>query len=229
VIDLAADDALILCTDGLHDYLHDEQLAAFVSEQASGPTEDILDRLVRHANTAGGHDNIAVVVVRCGSTSADADSLGARARVEAVRAAPLLQALSYREQLQLVSVATRRHVAAGEHVVREGELDREMFVVVSGRLLVTKRGARIAELVAGGLVGEMAVVDYGPRSATVTALEASDVLVFSQDAMIGLMRRDTTLGMKLLWSMIQGLSAKLRASTGELASHSPLGQTLTWW
>jgi len=110
-----------------------------------------------------------------------------------------------------------------------GALLVPLFVVVSGRLLVTKRGARIAELVAGGLVGEMAVVDYGPRSATVTALEASDVLVFSQDAMIGLMRRDTTLGMKLLWSMIQGLSAKLRASTGELASHSPLGQTLTWW
>lgn len=210
VLDVVPGDLLVICSDGLHGTMRDDQLAAYAA--ANAPF-DLPPRLIEHANGAGGPDNVTVVSIACLAPAIDTQSMAARARIEAIQATPLLKTLSYKEQVAVLSIATSHHFQAGQTVVREGEADREMFVVVRGRLAVSKGGARLAELGPGGIVGEMALVDYAPRSATVTALEGAELLGFSQETMIGLMRSDPSLGMKVLWSMIQGVSAKLRLSS----------------
>lgn len=214
VLDVAPGDLLILCTDGLHGYLRDDQLAAMVAGRAA---YDVPPTLVQFANEQGGKDNVTVVAVACLAGAIDSQTVLARARLDALQATPLMKTLSYKEQVAVLSIASSLSAQPGQVVVREGEAGREMFVVVRGRVAVSKAGARVAELGPGGLIGEMALVDYAPRSATVTALEGSDLLAFSPEAMIGLMRSDPALGMKVLWSMLQGVSAKLRASTEGLA------------
>jgi CRP-like cAMP-binding protein len=101
--------------------------------------------------------------------------------------------------------------------MREGEVGSDMFVVVRGRLAVSKAGAHIADLGPGGLVGEMAMVDAAPRSATVVAVETTDLISFSHAAMTTLMRAEPALGNKLLWSIIASMSGKLRSSSESLA------------
>jgi serine/threonine protein phosphatase PrpC len=214
VLDVVPGDQLILCTDGLHGYLRDEQLAPLIAGRAP---YDVPPALVQYANDQGGKDNVTVVTVACLSGVIDSQTMLARARLEALQATPLMKTLAYKEQVAVLSIATSVAARPGQIVVREGEAGREMFVVVRGRVAVSKAGARVAEVGPGGLVGEMALVDYGPRSATVTALEEADLLAFTPEAMIGLMRSDPSLGMKILWSMLQGVSAKLRASTEGLA------------
>lgn len=61
-VQLGPNDALLLCSDGLNSEVDDETIARFVREAAT--PQDACTALVDAANAAGGHDNIAVVVVR---------------------------------------------------------------------------------------------------------------------------------------------------------------------
>jgi voltage-gated potassium channel len=86
-------------------------------------------------------------------------------------------------ELELVGrAAVPRHAAAGDVLVREGELGDELFVIVDGRVAVTLATAPIAELGPNDFFGEMALVDGGERTATVQALTDLDLLVVSRDA-----------------------------------------------
>ena len=57
----------------------------------------------------------------------------------------------------------------GKEFVTQGDVGREAFVIVEGRAEVSRSGQAIAELGPGDCVGELALLDHGPRTATVTA------------------------------------------------------------
>ena len=80
----------------------------------------------------------------------------------------------------LVSMLAERRFEAGATVVAEGEQGRSMYVVHSGKLVVSKRGEqgrtiRMSELAPGDFFGEMTLIEMQNRSATVVA-ESSTVL-----------------------------------------------------
>jgi protein phosphatase len=59
---VAAGDLYLLCTDGLFDMIPDEEIAAILSD-TQGEVEAAAKALVAAANTAGGYDNISVIIV----------------------------------------------------------------------------------------------------------------------------------------------------------------------
>ncbi len=61
--ELALDDQLLLCSDGLYDMVDDQAIAAHLSETDT-PVPELVERLVGAANAAGGRDNITVVLAR---------------------------------------------------------------------------------------------------------------------------------------------------------------------
>jgi protein phosphatase len=70
---LKADDALVLCSDGLSSVLTDGQIAEILAQgnpgpDGTGPGGTVCDALVHAANLAGGPDNITVIVIRVAST-----------------------------------------------------------------------------------------------------------------------------------------------------------------
>lgn len=70
-------------------------------------------------------------------------------------------------------------LAAGETLMREGEPGDCLFIVVEGELRVHSAGHTLTQLTPGRMVGELALLDPYPRSATVTA--ASNALLFRID------------------------------------------------
>jgi CRP/FNR family cyclic AMP-dependent transcriptional regulator len=62
---------------------------------------------------------------------------------------------------------------------REGHIGRQAFVILDGEAAVDISGTRVGTLGPGNVVGEMALIDHGPRSATVTALSPMTVLTLS--------------------------------------------------
>jgi len=58
----------------------------------------------------------------------------------------------------------------GETLFKKGDSGSSMYVVLSGELRVVDGNKVFEQLAAGGLVGEMALIDHAPRAATVTAL-----------------------------------------------------------
>jgi CRP-like cAMP-binding protein len=75
----------------------------------------------------------------------------------------------------VASVLDEIHFAPGDVLMHEGGVEDWLFVVVEGEVEVRRSDRRIT-LGAGSVVGELAVLDPQPRSATVTAL--SPVLAF---------------------------------------------------
>lgn len=62
-----------------------------------------------------------------------------------------------------------RHLKAGEVLFREGDEGRHMYLVVEGRIDVKVGGMIVENVGPQGVVGEMALIDGGPRSATAVA------------------------------------------------------------
>jgi CRP/FNR family transcriptional regulator, cyclic AMP receptor protein len=74
-------------------------------------------------------------------------------------------------------LAEHVQVSAGEVLTREGRIGREFFFLLEGNVAVTQRGQLVNTLSAGQFFGELAAVEPGPRTATVTALTDLDVLI----------------------------------------------------
>ena len=208
VTDVLPGDLFLLCTDGLHGYLEDGETAALL---AATPAAGLPARLVALANERGGRDNVTAVAVTVSGAPVPEVLGEVEARFEAMRAIPLFRHLGYKEQLAVLSLAVTRSYGPGAEIAVEEGPAEELFVVVRGRVAVEKGGVPIAELLPGGHFGELGLVDNGPRPATVRALEPTRCVVLCRNDLLSLMRREPVLAVKLLWSLVQVLSERLRA------------------
>lgn len=95
---------------------------------------------------------------------------------------PLLADLDPTALMFLVRLGRRRVFETGEVLMRQGEPSNSIHFLLSGRVRAERtrrtddRPVRLADLEAGGVVGEMGVVIDIPRSATVTALQPTESL-----------------------------------------------------
>jgi hypothetical protein len=204
-------DLFVLCSDGLHGYLSDEE----VSELFSRERNKLTDSLVDLALERGGKDNVTVVCLSV-EDGAGAAARDVEVKTDILRRIPLFQHMTYKELLAVLAIAQGRQFDKGQHIINEGEQGNEMFVLFRGRVDVIKSGHRIAQLSAGGHFGEMGLVDRAPRSATVVAAEDTSAISIDRDSLLKLMRRESLLAIKLLWSFVGVLSERLRTTNEAL-------------
>lgn len=106
--------------------------------------------------------------------------------------------LSRRELATISSLSTAIPVKAGTELCRQGTPGREAFVVIEGTAAVTVDGAEVATLTAGDVFGELALLDHGPRVATVTAATDMDVLVLTPDEFHRMVEASPAVGLRIL-------------------------------
>jgi CRP/FNR family transcriptional regulator, cyclic AMP receptor protein len=111
-----------------------------------------------------------------------ASQLGRRskdAKIELLSNVPLFSACSKRDLRRIAALVDEIDVPEGRVLMRQGDPGSECFVVAEGKAKATVRGSGSASLGPGDVVGEMALLDRGPRSATVTATTDMYLLVLS--------------------------------------------------
>ncbi len=94
--------------------------------------------------------------------------------------------------------APYKHFDAGEKVFLEDEAGKEMYLVRSGRVDVVTYGTILENVRAGGLFGEMALVDDGPRSAAAIAAEPTEVVAIDKPTFLALIRRDPEFALRVM-------------------------------
>jgi CRP-like cAMP-binding protein len=119
-----------------------------------------------------------------------------------------------RKELELINGATTKlRFAAGDKLAQQGENGHEFMVIVEGTARVEIGGQIVATVGPGEFFGEIALLDGGPRTATVIAETDVVAEVIGQREFAGLIEDSPHLAKNLL----VGLARRLRAADVQLA------------
>ncbi len=142
---------------------------------------------------------------------------------------PILGKLTDEELRAIEQYMNLIEVAPGEVVFKEGDKGDYVCFLVDGVLDVVKepeaaQGIVISTLTRGRSIGEMAVIDELPRSATVKARTKSTLLTLSRENFNYILEAHSGIGVKILKGIARLLSMNLRKTSSRLAGYMlPLG------
>ncbi len=126
----------------------------------------------------------------------------------------ILRGLSTAEWNTFVGFSEARRFAAGECIVRAGETGRAIYIIraghVRGELASGKKRAATAPMGPGSVFGELAFFDNKPRSATLWADDAVDLLCLPFAAFERLAAWHPRIARELLLDLGRVLSQRLR-------------------
>lgn len=103
--------------------------------------------------------------------------MAADEKLEHLRRVPLFAALGRRDLAELGSLADEIDVTDGRVLTRQGETGHEFFVVLDGTVEVDVDGRVVSQLGKGDFLGEIALIDGKPRTATTRAIGPTRLLV----------------------------------------------------
>lgn len=128
-------------------------------------------------------------------------------KLERLKRLPVFAGCTRRELKRICAATDIVDFAQGSVIVKEGGIARrECFLMLDGEAVVLLRGQPIAMLQAGSIVGEMALLDRLPRSATVIAVTPMKLLAIG--------RKEFTMVLEtcpaFAWTVLTALVERLR-------------------
>jgi len=127
---------------------------------------------------------------------------------------PLFATCSTKDLQKIAKASDEIAVKAGTTLVDQGQQGREAFIVVDGAASVKRNGRKITTLGPGAVIGELSLLDRGPRTATVTADTDMTVLVIDQRNFAGVIDQVPALAHKLLATLAARIRDLDRANYG---------------
>jgi serine/threonine protein phosphatase PrpC len=208
-------DTYLLCSDGLYNYY--PELSGMAPMLLGSDIDGGLQQLVQGALDGGGHDNITGVVFRLGGEAPPVQAaVAAEQRIAILKRIPIFSHLTYHELVKVLGLTQLSRLEEGIVFINEGEMGDEFYVVLAGEVDVTKGDQVLVTLRAGAHLGEMAMIDNAPRSATVRTRTATNLLVMRREEFFNLIRTEPVIASKLLWSFVKALSGRLRETNEAL-------------
>lgn len=137
----------------------------------------------------------------------------ADARAARLKAVPLFAHCTNKQIQFIVTQVEDMDFVAGKVLCREGQSGGDFFVLLSGAADVTRKGRKIAKMAPGDFFGEIALVDGGPRTATVTTAATSRCLVLGPRQFQNVLHQDANIA----HSVMKALTLRVREAGGAKA------------
>ena len=123
--------------------------------------------------------------------------------VQVLKRAPLFHSLNNRQLERLARRFVEREYEAGDTIVTQGKGGEGFFVITSGAAKVIRKrpdGSEVVvnELGAADFFGELALLDDGPRTASVVATEPTECLVLTRWDFFGALKEDVDTAIAIL-------------------------------
>ncbi len=118
--------------------------------------------------------------------------------LESLGRVDLFSACSRKELEKVAKAGDEITMTAGTLIVDQGQTGREAFVILDGDVLVKRNNRKIATLGPGDVVGELSLLDHGPRTATAICETDCTLLVIDQRRFLGVLDTVPAIGHKLM-------------------------------
>ena len=121
---------------------------------------------------------------------------------------PLFSSLDRRTIQRLAAQGTHRVYAAGDPIIREDAPASALYVIVRGKVRVHlggEEGDTIGELHAGDFFGELALIEDHPRTASVTAVEDTECVLFVAWEFTALLKEYPEMALPIMNALIERL------------------------
>jgi CRP/FNR family cyclic AMP-dependent transcriptional regulator len=110
-------------------------------------------------------------------------------KLELLHEVPLFNELDGRGLEEVARLAVETDYPEGHVLMREGEAADQFYVIVDGTVRVEREGWTVRSMVRGGFLGEIALLDHGPRTATATCATDCRMLVIEHSGFDQLMEK----------------------------------------
>ncbi len=114
------------------------------------------------------------------------------------RSEPVFDAATLTALESKLESATVVRFHEGRQIMKEGHPGTTMYIVLEGRVTIAIDNKIVEKLVAGGVFGEMALVDQSPRTASALARTDCALLSINRQALIALVKSDPAIGMAMM-------------------------------
>jgi CRP/FNR family cyclic AMP-dependent transcriptional regulator len=133
----------------------------------------------------------------------------------------LFQGLNHSQLRKVAAICQPETVESGALIFKEGEPAQSMYVLVSGKVRISRQVPGMGEealaiLDAGQYFGEMGVVEESVRSADAYAHQQSTLWRIDRGQFDQLLFTDKELGYAVLWTLVRTLSARLRETNEKM-------------
>lgn len=133
----------------------------------------------------------------------------------------LFQGLTQSQLQKIAAVAKERSFEGSSHIFKEGDPGTAMYIIVSGKVRISKQVPGIGEealaiLDKGQYFGEMALIEEGPRSADAIAHIGCTLYELSREKLDEVMFTDKELAYVVLWTFVRTLSERLRETNDKI-------------
>ncbi len=132
-------------------------------------------------------------------------------KVALLKRIPLFAECTKAELLEIAMNADEREAPEGDRLTEEGGRGREFFILVEGTVAVRRGRRKLADLGPGDWFGEIAILTYKPRTATVTATSPVRVLVISDRTFRRIVETMPRIALKVLRNVAERLERDARS------------------
>ncbi len=122
---------------------------------------------------------------------------------------------------QLASLAQKRTCQAGDCIFREGQIERQVYLVVDGEVILEIKVPQLGTVQVhrvgrGCLLGWSPILGHGTMTATARALTDCRLIALDADKVRSLAERDTRFGLEFFRTLSTALAERLRATRLQL-------------
>lgn len=135
-------------------------------------------------------------------------------RLHRLKNSALFHSLTALELKIVDELMHERRYLTDEIVFDEGEEGQALYLVTSGRVVISRSHGSgfnvVAELGPGSVFGDLALLDDSPRNAQARAMENCELAVFFRADFLGLMETDAVIGYKISLNLARLIGQRLR-------------------
>ena len=131
-------------------------------------------------------------------------------RIAQLQRVPLFAQCGHKELAFIVTQVEDLDFPAGKELCREGQSGGDFFVILSGSAVVTRGGTEINRLGPDDFFGEIALLDHGPRTATVVTTSQTRCLVLGPQQFHSVLRQQA----EIASAVFAAVATRLRATGG---------------